>query len=87
MIAMPVAEVVSHVDPPATILTATDLHKRFGQTDALRGIDFTLAAGEMVAVMGPSGSGKSTLLHCLAGILVPDHGEIVFDGRAIGAMG
>ena len=38
-------------------------------------------AGEILAVMGPSGSGKSTLLHCLAGILVPDAGEIWFDGR------
>jgi putative ABC transport system ATP-binding protein len=42
----------------------------------LRGADLTIATGEIVAVMGPSGSGKSTLLHCLAGILVPDAGEI-----------
>ena len=37
--------------------------------------------------MGPSGSGKSTLLHCLAGILVPDAGEIRFDGRRIDTLG
>ena len=37
--------------------------------------------------MGPSGSGKSTLLHCLAGILVPDSGEIRFDGQRIDTMG
>jgi putative ABC transport system ATP-binding protein len=42
-----------------------------------------VAAGEIVAVMGPSGSGKSTLLHSLAGILVPDGGEVHFDGRRI----
>jgi putative ABC transport system ATP-binding protein len=41
----------------------------------------------MVAVMGPSGSGKSTLLHCLAGILVPDAGEVHFDGRRIDGLG
>ena len=42
--------------------------------------------GEILAVMGPSGSGKSTLLHCLAGILVPDSGEIHFDGRRVDTM-
>ena len=55
--------------------------RSFGQTPALRGATVSVAAGEIVAVMGPSGSGKSTLLHCLAGILVPDSGEIWFDGR------
>jgi putative ABC transport system ATP-binding protein len=46
----------------------------------------SVAAGEILAVMGPSGSGKSTLLHCLSGILAPDSGEIWFDGRRIDAM-
>ncbi|WP_030442032.1 ABC transporter ATP-binding protein [Actinoplanes subtropicus] len=55
----------------------------FGETPALRGADLTVAAGEIVAVMGPSGSGKSTLLHCLAGILVPDAGEIRVLGERI----
>ncbi len=68
------------------ILQATDLRKRFGQTEALRGIDFELAAGEIVAVMGPSGSGKSTLLHCLAGITVPDMGHVAFQGARMDTM-
>ena len=55
----------------------------FGQTPALRGADLAVGAGEILAVMGPSGSGKSTLLHCLAGILVPDGGEVLFDGRSV----
>jgi putative ABC transport system ATP-binding protein len=74
--------------PPAAgaarpVLTADGLRRRFGRTEALRGIDFELEAGEIVAVMGPSGSGKSTLLHCLAGILTPDEGSVTFDGRQI----
>jgi putative ABC transport system ATP-binding protein len=65
------------------LLRADDLHKRFGMTDALRGADLTVSPGEVVAITGPSGSGKSTLLHCVAGILVPDRGEVVFDGERI----
>ncbi|MFE9694449.1 ABC transporter ATP-binding protein [Micromonospora sp. NPDC005806] len=60
--------------------------KSFGPTPALRGADITVAAGEVVAVMGPSGSGKSTLLHCLAGILLPDSGEVWFDGQRIDSL-
>nr|WP_246324109.1 ABC transporter ATP-binding protein [Petropleomorpha daqingensis] len=49
----------------------------------MRGATVTVAPGEILAVMGPSGSGKSTLLHCLAGILVPDGGEVLVGGRRI----
>ncbi|GAB3829579.1 ABC transporter ATP-binding protein [Dactylosporangium cerinum] len=65
------------------MLEARDVKLAFGQTPALRGATLTVAEGEIVAVMGPSGSGKSTLLHCLAGILVPDEGEILFDGTRV----
>jgi putative ABC transport system ATP-binding protein len=58
----------------------------FGTTPALRGASLAVDAGEVVAIMGPSGSGKSTLLHCLAGILVPHSGEILFDGLRIDTM-
>jgi putative ABC transport system ATP-binding protein len=69
--------------PSDVILASRDLHLSFGQTPALRGADFAIGRGEVVAVMGPSGSGKSTLLHCLAGILVPDSGEVWFEGRRL----
>jgi putative ABC transport system ATP-binding protein len=66
-----------------TLLTGRGLYKNFGPTPALRGVDVSVRAGEVLAVMGPSGAGKSTLLHCLAGILTPDSGEVTFDGRRI----
>ena len=68
------------------ILTAADLHKSYGRTAALAGASLEIAAGEVVAVMGPSGSGKSTLLHCVAGIVAPDRGTVVYDGRELSAM-
>jgi putative ABC transport system ATP-binding protein len=68
------------------LLEAREVTLSFGQTPALRGASVGVAAGEMLAVMGPSGSGKSTLLHCLAGILIPDSGEIWFDGRRVDTL-
>jgi putative ABC transport system ATP-binding protein len=68
------------------LLSARHVTKTFGSTQALRGVDIEVLAGEMVAIMGPSGSGKSTLLHCLAGVLVPDGGEVWFGGRRVDQM-
>jgi putative ABC transport system ATP-binding protein len=67
----------------ATVIEARDLSLSFGETPALRGASLRVQRGEIVAVMGPSGSGKSTLLHCLAGILVPDQGEVSYDGQRL----
>ena len=68
------------------IITASGLTKSFGSTAALRGIDFEVGRGEVVAVMGPSGSGKSTLIHCLAGVLAPDTGTVAVDGTELTAL-
>lgn len=68
------------MDNETPVLRAVAVQKSFGATPALRGADLAVGRGEILAVMGPSGSGKSTLLHCLAGILIPDEGEIWFDG-------
>jgi putative ABC transport system ATP-binding protein len=69
-----------------TAVEAREVKLSFGATPALRGASLAVEPGEIVAVMGPSGSGKSTLLHCLAGILVPDAGEVHFDGRRIDTL-
>jgi putative ABC transport system ATP-binding protein len=71
----------------AHLIEAGDVAKSFGQTPALRGASVTVSPGEILAVMGPSGSGKSTLLHCLAGIFVPDRGEVWFDGQRLNTLG
>src|SRR6266851_4100401 len=68
------------------IVEARNLVKSFGETPALRGASLGVRQGEIVAVMGPSGSGKSTLLHCLAGILVPDVGEVWFGGQRLDTL-
>jgi ectoine/hydroxyectoine ABC transporter ATP-binding protein len=57
------------------------LHKYFGALHVLRGIDMSVAAGEVVCIIGPSGSGKSTLLRCLNHLEVAQQGRIRIDGK------
>ncbi|MFV5992229.1 amino acid ABC transporter ATP-binding protein [Streptomyces sp. NPDC056231] len=56
------------------------LHKSFGDVEVLRGIDFTVASGEVVCVVGPSGSGKSTLLRCVNLLEEPTSGTVTVGG-------
>jgi len=57
------------------------VHKRFGGTVALAGVDLQVRAGEVLAVVGENGAGKSTLMKVLAGVVRPDAGEMWLDGR------
>jgi putative ABC transport system ATP-binding protein len=68
------------------LIVASDLHRSFGRTPALVGASVTLHEGEVLAVMGPSGSGKSTLLHCLAGILLPNKGSVLYGGQPLHSL-
>jgi polar amino acid transport system permease protein len=60
------------------------LHKRYGQNVVLNGMDMTVRAGEVVALLGPSGSGKSTLLRSINHLEAPDRGSVLILGRRIG---
>jgi ABC transporter, ATP-binding protein len=61
------------------MLIVKNLHKKFGNNEVLRGIDFEMKKGEFVAVMGPSGCGKSTFLYCISGMDTVSEGEVYFD--------
>lgn len=58
------------------------LEKSFGSLDVLKGIDFQVAGGEVVCLIGPSGSGKSTLLRCINLLETPSGGEILLEGKS-----
>jgi simple sugar transport system ATP-binding protein len=74
----PVAEAQPVVAAP--VVLARDLAKRFGATQALSGVGLEIRPGEIRALVGRNGAGKSTLVSLLTGLVVPDMGEILFQG-------
>lgn len=67
--------------PP--LLETRGITKRYGHVEALRGADFTVYPGEVVALLGDNGAGKSTLVKAITGTIQPDDGQILFDGRPV----
>jgi len=66
---------------PLALLSAVGIEKRFGPTRAVAGVDFSVAAGEVRALIGENGAGKSTLVSVLSGVHEYDAGEISLDGE------
>ena len=65
------------------MLSATGIHKNYGQLEVLKGVDLQLDKGEIVSIVGPSGSGKSTLLHILGTLDRPERGSISINNNQV----
>jgi polar amino acid transport system ATP-binding protein len=67
-----------------TLLEISDLHKRYGNVEVLKGVDFTMNRGEVISIIGSSGSGKTTMLRCINMLEDFQGGTIRIDGQEIG---
>jgi len=65
------------------MLEIRGLRKAFGRLLAVNGVSFTIEPGQVVGVLGPNGAGKTTTVSMIAGLIVPDAGEILIDGRPL----
>jgi phospholipid/cholesterol/gamma-HCH transport system ATP-binding protein len=77
---------MERLDPTLLAIETRGLHKSFGSTAVLKGLDIRIPEGAISVVLGPSGTGKSVLLQHIVGLMKPDAGEVLIRGRQIGAM-
>ena len=66
-----------------SILNVNGIYKRFGKTEVLKGVDFSMEEGEVISIIGSSGSGKTTLLRCIGFLETADAGTVVLDGETV----
>ena len=69
------------------LLEINDLHVRYGEIVALRGVSCSVAEGQVVTLLGANGAGKSTTLRAISGLAKPASGDILFDGQSIAGLG
>ncbi len=67
----------------APILELRNVHKGFGDNQVLRGVDLMVAPGQSLVIIGGSGTGKSVTIKCALGLMAPDQGDVLFDGKLV----
>ena len=65
------------------MLEVTNLHVKYGMIEAIKGVNFTVNKGEVIALIGANGAGKTTILHTISGLITPSEGTIEFEGKDI----
>jgi len=68
------------------LLEATDLAKEYKKRRVVNGVTINVAPGEIVGLLGPNGAGKTTSFNMIVGLVRPDEGEVIFEGKSIGAL-
>ena len=72
------------MDDKKVILKCNNITKKFGSTSALSGVDISLERGKIVGLLGPNGSGKTTFIKVANGLITPNSGKIMIDGKEVG---